>query len=1017
MTDTNNNRYFGIQTNPAGELSWEVGGAMADSVLTNAVSLGKDFTGKEVWYHLHIVIDMEEEKTSFTITNKENSAITATGEAEFDSALSYAGDVAAIQFVGTRASGLNLSWNPALDNINIYKTALEAKEINVNKETVKLIPIKDTLGTKYQLTAQVLPEGVSQEVIWESLDTSLVTVDENGLITPVVTYDSLSEIVTGSCTVKVSSASNPSVYKEITVNISNSPNASEFFFIKDEEGNYVYEMGEGASTVELETGEQKQYIPVLTGGDGDTDLADVKWESEDTSVVTIDAKTGELKAVGPGNAKVTLTVTLYTGNPLTGEIYFTVTGEALADTFALETAIATAKAAKTEADDYYTAESLTAYKKALEQAESDLASAIAEKWSSEKQSVLDKDVEDLNAAVEGLKQDDVLRAITIQELSGKVLVNKKVQLNAEIVPAAAKEKIYWTSSDTSVAVVSKTDGMLIPVGEGTVVITAKGANGKVSATKEITVTAKDTADLTSWYDTEGVTITGTNEARPATNAFINARTMNINAGNTAWTTGSATKVGEIRVDLGAKARIDNVVTSFWSQLKYTIDISEDGENWTTVMDHSKEAAGGISDNSETCTDTFPENIVTRHIRLNVLENGGTGWVGVTLMQVNGEYVLSEKIVSEVSCAPVIVAGADKLASDLPETVAITLKDGSSENVSVTWDEEALEKVTEADGNYTITGTVVVDGIAYNVNCSLTVDSSFVDKEGDADTDKDSDADKDADTDKNPDAGKLPDTDSGSVEKTDIQSAAVVLEQDVYEYDGTEKKPSVALTVNGAVVPADGYTVAYTDNIHAGTAAVTINGTGNYTGSVTKNFTISKSDDNICLENVSIEKAYNSKNFSLGAKTADGSKLTYKLNNKKVIKLVKDKVKALAIGKVTVTLTSAESADYLADTEKITVTITPKKVKITSVKSKKSGQAAVKWKKDAKANGYEITYAANKNFKKAKTVNVKSGKTVTKNLTKLSKGKNCYIKVRAYKTVKGKKIYGEYSAVKKVKVKK
>lgn len=147
----------------------------------------------------------------------------------------------------------------------------------------------------------------------------------------------------------MSSVSDPSVYKEITVEISNTPNASEFFSIYDEEGTEVYP---GNGVINLETGDKKQFIPKLTGGDGDSDIAGIKWESSNPKVVTVDPENGTVKAVGAGTAKVTLTVTMYSGKPLDGEINFKVTGNALADTSALEHAIAAAKAAKTQPDDY-----------------------------------------------------------------------------------------------------------------------------------------------------------------------------------------------------------------------------------------------------------------------------------------------------------------------------------------------------------------------------------------------------------------------------------------------------------------------------------------------------------------------------------------------------------------------------------------------------------------------------------------------------------------------------------------
>ena len=65
-----------------------------------------------------------------------------------------------------------------------------------------------------------------------------------------------------------------------------------------------------------------------------------------------------------------------------------------------------------------------------------------------------------------------------------------------------------------------------------------------------------------------------------------------------------------------------------------------------------------------------------------------------------------------------------------------------------------------------------------------------------------------------------------------------------------------------------------------------------------------------------------------------------------------------------------------------------------------------------ASGYEISYATSKNGK-YKTVNTSNQK---KTISKLTKGKSYYVKVRAYKVIDGKRIYSGYSSVKLIKVK-
>ena len=65
-----------------------------------------------------------------------------------------------------------------------------------------------------------------------------------------------------------------------------------------------------------------------------------------------------------------------------------------------------------------------------------------------------------------------------------------------------------------------------------------------------------------------------------------------------------------------------------------------------------------------------------------------------------------------------------------------------------------------------------------------------------------------------------------------------------------------------------------------------------------------------------------------------------------------------------------------------------------------------------ASGYEILYATSKKGK-FKSINTASK---TKKITRLTKGKIYYVKVRAYKIINGKKVYSGYSSIKMIKIK-
>lgn len=125
-----------------------------------------------------------------------------------------------------------------------------------------------------------------------------------------------------------------------------------------------------------------------------------------------------------------------------------------------------------------------------------------------------------------------------------------------------------------------------------------------------------------------------------------------------------------------------------------------------------------------------------------------------------------------------------------------------------------------------------------------------------------------------------------------------------------------------------------------------------------------------------------------------------------------------VGKATIAVTAAKKGIYKKTTKNVTITVNPASVKLSSVKSAKKAQLTVKWKKNAKATGYELQYSTDKNFKKnVKTATVTKAATTSKTLTKLSAGKKYYVRIRTYKTVSKVKYFSAWSAVKNAAVKK
>lgn len=183
-------------------------------------------------------------------------------------------------------------------------------------------------------------------------------------------------------------------------------------------------------------------------------------------------------------------------------------------------------------------------------------------------------------------------------------------------------------------------------------------------------------------------------------------------------------------------------------------------------------------------------------------------------------------------------------------------------------------------------------------------------------------------------------------------------------------------------------------------------------------TVNKKSQKITTSRRSYTKYYGTGTFSLKAKASGGGKLTYRTSNSKVAAVSsKGTVTLKGYGKAIITIKAAKTGNYKAASKTVTVTVKPKKEKITSLKSNSSRSVTVKWKKDSRAKGYQIVYSTSRNFKNAKKVVVSSKNTVSKEITGLKKGKTYYVKVRAYTKIEKKTTHGAYSATKKVVVRK
>ncbi len=117
----------------------------------------------------------------------------------------------------------------------------------------------------------------------------------------------------------------------------------------------------------------------------------------------------------------------------------------------------------------------------------------------------------------------------------------------------------------------------------------------------------------------------------------------------------------------------------------------------------------------------------------------------------------------------------------------------------------------------------------------------------------------------------------------------------------------------------------------------------------------------------------------------------------------------AVGTYQVTIKGIGNYSF---TKTLTFKINPAATKIVSATNVATKSIKVKWDKAAGAGGYQVKYVKGST---TKTIKVSGASTLTKTLTKLTKGSTYKVSVRSYKTVDGTTYYSAYSTAKSVKV--
>ena len=153
------------------------------------------------------------------------------------------------------------------------------------------------------------------------------------------------------------------------------------------------------------------------------------------------------------------------------------------------------------------------------------------------------------------------------------------------------------------------------------------------------------------------------------------------------------------------------------------------------------------------------------------------------------------------------------------------------------------------------------------------------------------------------------------ENATIASVEILIEEGTFIYTGTRITPVVTVkdSSNNTLIENRDFTITYSDNINAGTATVTVNGKGNYTGTISKSFTIAKSAPTLKFASTSLSKKTGDAAFTNSlTKTTDGI-VTFKSSNTNVaiVNNTSGLVTIKGAGTATITATASEGKNYKA----------------------------------------------------------------------------------------------------------
>ena len=611
-----------------------------------------------------------------------------------------------------------------------------------------------------------------------------------------------------------------------------------------------------------------------------------------------------------------------------------------------------------------------------------------------------------------VKQAVKVTKISLNTTYENLEVGDTFTLEATVLPSDADDKsITWSSTNTSVAIVSN-KGVVTVVGAGYTSITATSNDGSnVSASCSINATKPDvkvssvTLDKTDETLTVGATTTITATVLPenASDKTLKWSSSNTSVATVDSNSGVVTAKGEgetiitcettdgtnLRATCHISVTTNRIYVTNINLDKTSAEVDEGATlqiNATVMPSNATNTSYSVtSDNTDVAVVSSNGLVTAKKAGTAVITftaNDGSGVTAACTVKVKSSLTLVESITLNTTSSTLLVGA--KLAL----TATVLPENATNKELDIVSLDSSVAKV-DSNGNVTAVGVGTTNIV-------------FTAKDG-----------------------------SGVTKKcfikvcNDISTAKVKFTATSFAYNVSGNTPAPIVTFNGTVLKKNtDYTVKYANNVNPGTATVTVTGIGKYRGTVKGYFKITPPATKFTSVLNGSRYIYLKWNKSTGAR----GYFIYRSDNGGSYKKIKtissgstleyyDKNNLSNGSRYKYKIVACYSTSNMSAPSAYKEIYRVNKVVMTGVSNSAAKTITVKWKRIYATTGYQIRYATKSDFSDKKYVYVSGSSTLSKSIKNLVKGKKYYVSVRAVKKANGVYYYGAWSSPMTVTVKK